>query len=420
MAELTHPVRAAALDTSLAGVRAVFQPLVALDDGAVVGVEALARGAAGSTLESPLALFAEARAQDRLVELELACQVAAVDAAEAAGWRGPAGLFLNVEPEAIGLTEQPAGMAVLERAREHGPVVVELTERALTTHPSELLRCVDQLRAVGCLIALDDVGADDRSLALMPFLQPDIIKLDLALIQERPSDRIAAVVHAVLAEAERSGATVVAEGIETEEHVETALAYGATLGQGYRYGRPGSLASISARRELGIASHQPAVPAGQSPFALAVEAGAPVRRARKPLLVRLARQLERQAADLGQTAVLLATFQGIEQFTGGVRERYADAAGQLAFVAVFGEGMPSEPAPGVRGQSLTHGEPLRTAWDVAVVSPHFAAALVSRDVGDTGVADPERRFDFAMVYDRRIAVATARLLMARIEPSVAA
>ena len=397
-------------------VRAVFQPVVELGTEAVVGFEALARGQAGTRLESPVALFAAARANGRLGELELACQTAAVDAAEFAGWRGPQSLFLNLEPEVIDTTFRPSGLDVLQRARARGPLVVELTERALTTHPAELLHAVDRIRELGCLIALDDVGADDRSLALMPFLRPDLIKLDLRLIQARPSDEIATVIHAVMAEAERSGAAIVAEGIETDEHLETALAFGATLGQGYRFGRPGPLSVSSASRGLELLSSAGGAPEPASPFDLVAAAGTPIRRARKRLLVQLARQLEHQAASLGQQAVLLASFQESRFFDAAAKHRYRDVAAEAALVAVFGEGIPQEPAPGVRGQTLQPEERLRTMWDVAVVSPHFAAMLVSSDVGDVGVHDLDRRFDFAVVYDRPLAVAAARLLMARIRP----
>ena len=399
-----------------AGVRAVFQPVVDLGTHALAGFEALARGQAGTPLESPVALFAAARADGRLAELELSCQTAAVDAAEAAGWSAPLGLFLNVEPELIEQATMPAQLAVWERAQRRGPVVIELTERALTRHPAELLRGVDQLRELGCLIALDDVGADDRSLALMPFLRPDVVKLDLRLIQSRPSDEIAGVVHAVLAEAERSGAVVVAEGIETDAHLETALAFGATLGQGFRFGRPGPLELGDAVRGLDLAPRPPGGSAPTTPFDHVVAAGVPVRRARKHLLVEIASRLEQQAAALGQQAVLLATFEHKRYFVQPARGRYERAGRETAFVAVVGEGIGPEPAPGVRGQHLDPDEPLRTMWDVAVVSPHFAAILCSRDLGDTGVPDRERRFDFCVVYDRELAVAAARLLMARVEP----
>ena len=57
--------------------------------------------------------------------------------------------------------------------------MVELTERALPNHTTDLIPLAEDLRRRGARIALDDVGTDPRSLALMPFLRPDVIKLDL-------------------------------------------------------------------------------------------------------------------------------------------------------------------------------------------------------------------------------------------------
>jgi len=217
-------------------VRTVFQPLVSLDSGQVLGYEALSRGPAGTTLERPDLLFAAARRGRRLRDLDIACRAAALTAAKAAGLSEPYRLFINAEPEALeGWRPDPE--------HEYLPltVVLELTERALTSQPAQLLQTVARVRALGWGIALDDVGADPASLALLPLVQPDVIKLDLALIQGRASAHIAAVVNAVHAEAERSGTVVLAEGIETEQHLRTARAFGATVGQGWYFGRPGPL-----------------------------------------------------------------------------------------------------------------------------------------------------------------------------------
>ncbi len=219
-------------------VRTVFQPLIALDSGQVLGFEALSRGPAGSVLERPELLLAAARRGRRLRNVDLACRAAALQAARSAGLATPYRLFINAEPGALGGWRPSV-------AHEQLPliVVLELTERALTSQPAQLLQTVARVRALGWGVALDDVGADPASLALLPLVQPDVIKLDLALVQKRPSAHIAAVVNAVHAEAERSGTVVLAEGIETAEHLRTARAFGATVGQGWYFGRPGPLPS---------------------------------------------------------------------------------------------------------------------------------------------------------------------------------
>jgi EAL domain-containing protein (putative c-di-GMP-specific phosphodiesterase class I) len=140
-------------------------------------------------------------------------------------------LFVNAEPDGIG------GGSLPQLGREVRGIV-ELTERTLTSRLADLVPAVQAAREQGWGIALDDVGGDTRSLALMPLLRPDVIKLDLRLVQDQPTPEIAAIAGAVGAQAERTGATVLAEGIETEEQAQYARALGATLGQGFLFGHP--------------------------------------------------------------------------------------------------------------------------------------------------------------------------------------
>ena len=120
-------------------------------------------------------------------------------------------------------------------------LLVEVTEQALIARPEAMLRALNRLRAAGWGIALDDVGGDSRSLALMSILYPDVIKLDLRLLSERAPQDVARIVTAVGGEAARRHATVLAEGIDSDELLDTAKAYGAALGQGYQLGPPAPL-----------------------------------------------------------------------------------------------------------------------------------------------------------------------------------
>lgn len=191
------------------GLRAVFQPIVDLRSGRVVGREALARGPVGSELEMPGPLFASAIADGVLAEFDRACREVALSTATSSGLFGRDLLFLNVEP--AGLDLEGVLDPVDEGTLADVAVVMELTERALASRPSEVLSAVAWLRERGCRIALDDVGIDPRSLGLMPFLAPDLIKLDMRLTKGlEPEADTAHVLHAVRAEAERSGAVVLA------------------------------------------------------------------------------------------------------------------------------------------------------------------------------------------------------------------
>ncbi|MDO8210169.1 EAL domain-containing protein [Conexibacter sp. CPCC 206217] len=402
---------AGALDVALGpgGLRPAFQPIVDLGTGRLVGYEALARGAPGAALVRPDQLFAVARAAGRLVELDWACRLAALECS-----RGlEATLFVNVEPEALG-SVAPAGMRERVGAALRGrDIVVELTERELAARPAELLGTVEGLRAHGLGIAVDDVGAQTSSLALLPLLAPDVVKLDLRLVQQHPSRELAAIVNAVRAHRERTGAQVIAEGIETEEHREIARAVGATLGQGWLFGRPGPLpAQPVAGRVPRVCAARPV--AGTTPFEV-VRRLRPVERSTKPLLLAMTEQLEEAAKGLDRDVVVISAFQTAERFTAGTARRYAELAARAAFVGALGLDLPAEPVPGVRGGRLSPSDCLADEWSVVVIGHHFAGALVAQDLGDEG-SEAQRRFDFAVTYDRDLVVAAAATLLRRIAP----
>ena len=370
--------------------RAVYQPLIELASGDVVGYEALIRGPAGSPLESPAELFSAARASGQLGELDWACRVAAVRGALDGRLPSPLKLFINAEPEVLDVPCPKRHADIWSRAGELD-LVIEMTERALTSRPADLLHSLLDFRDKGWSIALDDVGADSRSLALMELLAPEIVKLDLRLVQARPNPEIAEIVTAVNAYAERTGAVVLAEGIETAEHLATARSIGASHGQGWLFGRPGALPEplTLPARALPLATAATTA-AGATPFE-AVGQILPVRQATKPLLIEMSWLLERQALALGETAVLLSVFQTAERFTPGTRRRYSELAEHLAFVAGLGVGLEVDPAPGVRGATLADDDALKNEWSVVVLAPHFAGALVAMDLGDQG-PDHLRRF----------------------------
>jgi hypothetical protein len=250
----------------------------------------------------------------------------------------------------------------------------------------------------------------------MPLLRPDVVKLDLSLVQERPGPAIAEIMNAVNAYAESTGALVLAEGIEDGRHLGMARALGATLGQGWLFGRPDDLPAAPARRAVLKARRPPSGQALGTPFRI-VSRNRELRRAAKAVLVRRSRQLEAQVEQLGAEAVLLSTFQEARFFDGATSDGYRLLAERAALVGAFGRGMPDEPAPGVTGGALDAVDPLGEEWNVIVLSPHFAAALVARDLGDDG-PDEARRFDFAMTYDRDVVAAAASALMSRVVPQV--
>jgi EAL domain-containing protein (putative c-di-GMP-specific phosphodiesterase class I) len=385
--------------------QAVFQPIVDLRDGSVVGFEALARGPQDLGLESPADLFAAARAQDQVTALDLACLSAALGGARAHGLASPLSLFLNAEPTTLDTAELRSTSA------GHG-LVVEVTERALTARPEALLRSLEGLRTRGWGVALDDVGADSRSLALMSLLYPDVIKLDMRLMQRRGDAEIATIVTAVGTESERSRAIVLAEGIDSEEQLAVARAWGATLGQGYLLGSPGRPPEEDPIGRALPLRGSGGDPWGSTPYDRVTNWKRP-QLGPRALAEMVAVQLERQAASLGDTAMVLAGFPDEGHADAGVVARYRELSGRVAFVGVLGGGAGIDSDTAIRGGPLAPEDRLRGTWTVVALGPYLNAAFVAR-------ADGDGTYRFAVSYDRETVTECALMLMARMEPLQAA
>ncbi|MCU1345953.1 MAG: Phytochrome-like protein cph2 [Acidimicrobiia bacterium] len=394
--------------------RTLFQPIVELESARVVAYEALTRAALDSPLKLPGELFGLARQLGLAAELDWECAATALRSAVDAGLPRHLPLFVNADPASL-TTDCPQHLApVIDECARQLQVVIEVTERALLADPASLLRCVAKLRDLGAAIALDDIGAEPASLALMPFVQPDVMKLDLRLVQQRSTAEVAAIVAAVAAQAERTGAIVLAEGIESEEHLERAIAAGATLGQGWMFGYPEPLPAIMETEGLAVPSLVTPSISTTSPF----DAVAPHARPRvvaKHTLQSMSLHMEAQAANSLEPPVLLSAFQHVRHFTPATSRRYAGLAKRCALIAALGSGIGSHPIPGVRGAHLADDDVLKGEWAVTVVGPHFAGALLARDLGDDG-PDAQRRFEFVVTHDRALVLEAARRLMGRINP----
>jgi EAL domain-containing protein (putative c-di-GMP-specific phosphodiesterase class I)/AmiR/NasT family two-component response regulator len=215
--------------------RMVFQPVVDLVSGDVVGVEALSRFD-GSPQRPPNEWFAIADGMGLGVELELLAvkrALAQIDDIDPSAF-----MSVNVSPTTAMSEELRRCLAVAPGHR----VVVELTEHARVRDYEALWPAFDELRAQGVRIAVDDAGAGYSGLQHILRLQPDILKLDNDLtrhIHVDPARR--ALAAAMTTFAHEIGASLVAEGIETREDLEALQAIGIPWGQGYHLAPPGAL-----------------------------------------------------------------------------------------------------------------------------------------------------------------------------------
>ncbi len=210
----------------------VFQPVVHLATGEVVGFEALARFPSSSG-PSPETWFAEAATVGMLVELELASTRTAL--AKLDRFPPGAALFVNVSPVAV--TADGLQDLLLEQASDR--LVIEVTEQAPVHDYGSLRAGLARLREAGIRLAVDDAGAGFASWSHVLELSPDFIKVDRRLIDGIDEDEARRALVAGLGPMAASlGATVIAEGIETRGQLEALRRLRVPLGQGFALGRP--------------------------------------------------------------------------------------------------------------------------------------------------------------------------------------
>ncbi len=211
-----------------------FQPVHELAGGKIIGVESLARFP-GDDGRGPEHWFNEANTVGLGGELEFAALESALEAAD----RLPAELYvaLNLSPETC---LDPRLPGILEQAAlPIDRIVLELTERLAVEEYAPLAAVLAPLRRRGLRIAVDDAGSGFASMRHILRLRPDIIKLDRSLIAGIDSDEThRALGQAMVEFAKQIGATLVAEGIETQAELSAVTQLGMDAGQGYFLGRP--------------------------------------------------------------------------------------------------------------------------------------------------------------------------------------
>ena len=223
--------------------QAAYQPIVAIPDGRVVGVEGLIRPVAPSPFTTPAQLFAAAEAGGHVRKLDLAC----IDTIVGGARDLPPDRFLsiNLSPSTLEASEFSSG-ALLAILARHGfapdRVVIELTEHQQLNDLDLARARMSACRRAGMRFAADDIGAGNAGLRMLSELEFDILKIDLSLVQRSESvGPSSAVIGSVVELAMRTGALVVAEGIERSVQLMPLLRLGITAGQGFYLGRPGPL-----------------------------------------------------------------------------------------------------------------------------------------------------------------------------------
>jgi len=213
----------------------VLQPIVDLVTETTTGFECLSRFS-GTPQRPPNEWFAEADE----VGLGTALELKAIQAALAQAQNIPTGISVSINASPDVVTDP--GFAQVLDGMDLTDIVLEITEHAQVNDYGALGRAMKPLRNRGMRLAIDDAGGGYAGLQYMLLLHPDIIKLDTSLTSNVHTNAAkSSLASALVLFAQQTGAAIVAEGIETQEELDTLKSLGVHRGQGYLLGRPCAL-----------------------------------------------------------------------------------------------------------------------------------------------------------------------------------
>ncbi len=228
-------------------IRPFFQPILSVEDGGVFAHEVLARKRTPDGWESAGYLFSlETGLSDQeLGDLEEKLWTEALGKLKKQSTDSK--LFLNVSPNRLYReleNERIDSFRLLRLTRELGidpnRIILEVTEEEFSGSLDSLRIAVDLLRAYGFKIALDDLGSEASGIERVGLLRPDFLKMDLRLIRASTySPSVRKVLEHIRDLAFSLGASVLYEGLETQEELYFALEGGARFLQGFLLLRPG-------------------------------------------------------------------------------------------------------------------------------------------------------------------------------------
>ena len=226
-------------------IKTVFQPIISLSDGSILGHEALSRITCESEIENPEMLFTIAEEYNRLWDLELLCRTTALEAAYK--FMIPPyskKLFINVNPNIMHYETFKIGFTksfLMKYNIIPQNVIFEITERNVIEDMAGFKSTINHYKEQDYQIAIDDAGAGNSGLNLISEVNPNYIKLDMNLIRDVDSDRVKfALVKGMVEFSKVSNIFLIAEGIETYEELNTLVNLGVQYGQGYLIQKPDS------------------------------------------------------------------------------------------------------------------------------------------------------------------------------------
>jgi EAL domain-containing protein (putative c-di-GMP-specific phosphodiesterase class I) len=221
-------------------VRTDYQAIFRMQEGTIMGFEALSRGPRGSGLEQAKLLFDAAQEHNLSIEMDRLCRRRAL----LSSGRVPssAKIFINTLPATLRDPQfrDKALIEFLDKAQvKPERIVVEITEHDAIENFDMFLDTMGYFTSLGMSFAVDDVGAGYAGLDMVVRLKPRYLKIDMGLVRDvHASEFNRRMVKDLIALGHGIGAEVLAEGIQREEEAQVLRGIGVDYGQGYHLAKP--------------------------------------------------------------------------------------------------------------------------------------------------------------------------------------
>lgn len=237
-----------------------YQPIIGADQKSIVGYEILGRWKNGEIFESLGPFFHSSKIPeqqkgyvDAVIRSKALQYIREIGNTESS-------YFFNLNLQLISPKADNDFYCSLYQVLETGinpeQIVLEITENTFLEGNQKMKERLKKYRYLGCKIAIDDVGKGSSNLERVAHLSPDIIKVDLSLVQKSSTERsYRDVLHALSILSQKLGASLLFEGIESLDNVKNAWKNGAQYYQGYLFAKPQSTFINAIDKNISLSDH---------------------------------------------------------------------------------------------------------------------------------------------------------------------
>lgn len=349
-------------------------------------------------------------ASSMIGDIDASLRDAALRTAEAAGLPKSNRLFLHAEGESFATLEDRTG----EPDRS---VILQLDALRVASSPASVLRSVRQARSMGWGVGMSNVGATLRSASFVPLVNPSVVGLHPDVLRIDCDSHLAELNRLLHAHLERTGAVILADGVETEDDLDRVRALGARFMSGPYFGASTKEpVPFSEPIEDGLVDHYSRnLPALGTPYSISQGLRREPLVMNRELLVAQIAALEERALASGAATIALGLFGEDETFSESTRLRYEKIRDTVGLTAMFSGGFSGPPIAGVRSGVVDASDPMRNEHGVVVVGPDWSGMVAASKRNDPG-SDGQVVFDVYITTDRYTCVDAARSVMTRVSP----